>query len=149
MSYSYFAGTFRCLACGHEQHASITTKVESEPGTVFIAGSELPADAADMALSHFVVHEPQEPRSFFILETWDCPTCGSAEWIEASIENGIVRSLMVVPFDLRTFERANYVSEGIIHFYEEKTGEPFHVGNSARQGWSERLAEVLRNERQP
>lgn len=148
MSYSYFAGTFRCLAGGHTHRASIITKTESEPGAVLAAGGDFPADAADMAMSHFTIQEPPGPRTFNILEGWDCPTCRNAEWIEAVVEDGVLRSLATVAFDLGTFRRVNYVSEAIIHFYEEKTGESLYDGAELRRGWLDRLNAALENEKQ-
>lgn len=148
MSYSYFAGTFRCLAGGHAHRASVTTKVESEPGAVLVAGGEFPADAADMAMSHFIIQEPHGARTFNILESWECPTCRSAEWIEAVVEDGVLRSLATVPFDLETLRRVNYVSEAIIHFYGEKTGESLYVGTELRRGWQDRLSTALEKETQ-
>ncbi len=145
MSYSYFAGVFRCLAGGHAHRASVITRVESDPGAVLVAGGEFPADAVDTAMSHFIIREPRTARTFSILESWDCPTCRSAEWIEAVVEDGVLRSLTVVPFDLATFRRANYVSEAIVNLYKERTGEPLYVGTEVRRGWQDRLIAAFEN----
>lgn len=113
-----------------------------------MAGAELPADVADMAISHFAVQEPHGARTFNILERWDCPTCGSAEWIEVVVEDGIVQAFATVPLDLGTFRRATYVSEAIIHVYEDRTGESLYVGTEIRRGWQERLIAALENGKQ-
>jgi hypothetical protein len=149
MSHSYFEGTFRCLAAGHEHRASISTSVESEPGTVFTTGSVFPADTSDMARTHFVVQAPADEKRFRILEAWNCPTCGSPEWVEAVVENGILRSLATVRLDADTFQRVNYVSEAIVEFYENRTGERMYEGDEYRANWREALAAALRESGSP
>lgn len=149
MSLSYFEGSFRCLAGGHEHRASISTTAESEPGTVFTTGSAFPADARDMAVSHFVVHAPADEKRFSVVEAWNCPTCGSPEWVEAVIEEGGLRSLATVRLDAETFRRVNYVSEAIVEFYENRTGETMYEGDAYRANWQETLAKALTGPREP
>jgi hypothetical protein len=139
MSYSYFVADLHCPGCGSTTGASVTTKVESEPGTVIRVGDRLEVTVTDMELSHYKVRDPAPGEPLRILEPWSCPNCGRPEWVEVVVADGAVTSIEVAPFDVATLDRVHFVAGELYDFYQEVTGEPFYVGNDLRSDWAARL----------
>jgi hypothetical protein len=143
VTYSFFNADLRCTTCGSTSAASFTTKIEAEPGDVLRVGSATDVTVTDMTYSHYTLRLPRDGEPLRVLEVWDCAVCGAPQWVEVSIDGGRVVSIDPFTFDRSTFDRVQFVSDGLPEFYERVTGESIFVDDALRTGWQERLRQRL------
>ncbi|WP_141594507.1 hypothetical protein [Myxococcus sp. AB056] len=119
-SYDYFAGKLKCIACGEttsiDSPTNIQTYISDKPeGRVLSEGDAVQVDVRrienDEYDGYFTVTPPTEQEPVRILQAWDCPACGSPlNWAEIVLGDGVIHSIVSVPFDREHFARSNLIS---------------------------------------
>ena len=76
-------------------------------------GTRLDFDTADVETAGYVtITPPTDPESFVLLETWECPACGSSyNWAAIQVHDGVIESITAVDLNRAILNSANYISE--------------------------------------
>jgi hypothetical protein len=59
---------------------------------------------------YLAIREPEQGEPIRILQTWECPVCGTGpHWAEIIISDDRIQSITAVPLDRETFEHAHFI----------------------------------------
>lgn len=125
----YFVGRLRCPVCGRISEAddstNMVTAIRTEPELAYLGvGSRVEVEDADMYDSGYLtVHAPVPGSTIRILQTWECPFCGTAfNWAAIDIRDDVIVRVEAVQLTREELERANYLSTEAISVATQLTG---------------------------
>jgi len=119
--FDYFIAALRCSACGSTSRADSSTNMQThlrddadarELGVGFEL-DPLEVRPQDVAASGYLPVSPQPADgTFTLLETWECPTCRTADqWARIDVRDGVITAIAGVTLDRRTLEAAHFISD--------------------------------------
>ena len=135
-TYDFFVASLKCPVCGKTSLADTSTNMQTylrdEPDMASLkVGDPLAIDPERIRRGRYdgylTVRIPKPGEPIRILQTWECPYCGSpANWAEVVVSNGLIESINAVKFDREHFERNSLISNDAISIAADLTRKPFN-----------------------
>jgi hypothetical protein len=135
-TYDFFVAILKCPVCRKISPADTSTNMQTylrdEPDMASLkVGDPLAINPERIRRGEYdgylTVKVPELNESIHILQTWECPYCGSpANWVDVVVRNGLIDSIDDVKFDREHFEKSHLVSNDAISIAGDLTGKPFN-----------------------
>lgn len=118
-SYDFFVAEMKCPVCGTVSTADdsieMCTYIRDEPNAEHLGvGSPLQIKREDIEQNrvegYLKVKTPEPDEPIRLLNPWRCPTCGSYNWAQIEVRDGIIPSIVPVPLNLATLEHSHLIS---------------------------------------
>jgi hypothetical protein len=147
-SFDYFVAALRCPVCGQvspaDESTNMQTKIRDQPELAYLGvGHPLHIRPEQMQQSGYLtVRWPQPGEAVRILETWECPSCGTTfNWAEIVVADGAIASITEAVLSRETLERIHFISDDAMYVAADLAGVPFTdiVGADAVQILRDRL----------
>ncbi len=114
----YFVAPLKCPICGsispEDNSTNMQTKIRNKPELAFlIVGCPLLIQPEVMEDSGYLtVQLPKTGEAIRILQTWDCPNCGTPlNWAEIVVDNGVIQQIIPVILSRQQLDWAHFISD--------------------------------------
>lgn len=128
----YFVGTLECPVCGTvseaDESTNMQTYIRSQPKLAYLGvGHPLEIYPEMMKDSGYLtIQLPQPDQEIRILQTWECPSCGSPfNWAEIMVINGVIERIVAVELNGKVLEQAHFISNECVSVAADLTGRSF------------------------
>jgi hypothetical protein len=118
-TYDYFVAELKCPACGTvsaaDDSTGMQTYIREHPNAEFLrVGSPLHVDAEAIERNavdgYLKVRTPAPGEPIRILHPWTCPVCGTYNWAQIEIRDGVIARIVSVPLNRETLEHSHLIS---------------------------------------
>ena len=151
MSLTYFVAALICPKCGKVSPEDTSTYMSNhllpDPGVYTLhEGDRADIGIGDVEDSYLRLSDPEGGSPVRILETWDCPSCGSANWALIVFNDWVLTSIKNVSMTVDTLRLAHFISIRIEEWYLDREGEVLFQGERPDSDLLPRLeASLLRS----
>jgi hypothetical protein len=132
--FDYFVAPMTCRVCGQTSPADSSTNMQTHLRddadhrelSVGFALDPLEVRPQDITSSGYLPVAPQAAdATFTLLETWECPACGSADqWARISVRDAVIAAIDSVALDRATLETSNFISDQCFMIASALSGLP-------------------------
>jgi hypothetical protein len=118
-SYDFFVAEMKCPVCGTVSTADdsieMYTYIRDEPNAEYLGvGSPLQIKRDDIEQNriegYLKIKSPEPDEPIRLLNPWRCPTCGTYNWAQIEVRDGIISSIVPMPLTLATLEHSHLIS---------------------------------------
>lgn len=117
-TFDFFVGHLECEQCGAVSPADSSTNIQTKIAIDTSLAAYGVGDKVDLDIGYidgtgyFCVKEPEEPSTFTLIDSWECPTCFKPfNWVLIGFDNGRIVSMKAVKLDNKIREIVNYVTD--------------------------------------
>lgn len=119
-TFDYISAALSCPICHSvskdDGSINMQTKICKNPSMkIYRVGDYLELDSSIEESGYYCVNKPQSEKSFSILESWECPACGTPfNWAFVKVEGSVISLISEVELS-ELISSVNFVSEDCVY----------------------------------
>jgi hypothetical protein len=147
----YFIATLTCQWCAKSNELYIQTSLPIETNGQYSehrVGDPIDTTSPESA-GYLKLRDIRKGEPLRLLELWDCPACGRANWAEVEIDQERVQAIRGVPWNQPALDHAQYLTEYMHLYFDMHTWKSFFVEETPRPNFMALLQQALEESPKP
>jgi hypothetical protein len=146
-SFDTFVAAMKCFNCNlispADESTNMQTYLRDNPQLENLSiGSYVGDSFNEMRDKHYLILRETQDEQVILLDTWNCPFCGQANWASIKIVRGTIADIQSVEINQNVLSHANFVSIEISGIAMDLSGKDYKSVN--RDGILETLIQYLK-----